>query len=329
MDFFRLADYRFAVLLNLRNPFLYYAAWLCSGALSLCLAQTDAGLKNALQLLTRAQSQASNAQRINLYEEAIEQCRLIAKTSSNYCAAQTVWAISLVDLAQIVTQSIESADYSHQAQTRLALAEQCDPQSWLVHQTWGRLLLFEAERQPSAPKTAERLLVPAQLRFEKARQAAAFKSDQADADYHASLCLIRRAEQTADRPQKLTLYAAAARLCERAAQVTGFVKAAQVQGLWGVVLLEMGKLEGDRRSIRQGVERLQFSLKTSANDLQARYNLACAYAVLEQSDLAIKELRVCVEGDPTGKYRRAAEKDQDFATLRHRDEFRELVPASN
>ncbi|MEI6084337.1 MAG: hypothetical protein WCS70_08555 [Verrucomicrobiota bacterium] len=300
------------------------AVWFGSSVLSLSLAQTETNLTNALKLLTRAQSPAGIAQRIDLYEETIGQCRLITATSSNFCAAQMVWAICLVDLAQVVTQRLDSADYAHQAQVRLATAEQCAPQSWLVQQTWGRLLLAEAERQESAPKAAGRLLEQARQHFEKARQIPAFKGDHANSDFHVSLCLIRLAQLTSNRIDKLALYREVGRRCESAAQVPGFTKQGQVHGVWGGALLEIGKLEGQRQTLRQSIEHLQTALSLTANDLKARYNLACAYALLDNTDLALKELATCLKNDPTGAYWNTAQNDGDLESIRCMDEFRDL-----
>lgn len=59
------------------------------------------------------------------------------------------------------------------------------------------------------------------------------------------------------------------------------------------------------------------------NDALAHYNLACSYALLKRSELAIKTLRRAVElGYHDFRYMR---EDRDLDTIRHDPRFRQLL----
>ena len=59
---------------------------------------------------------------------------------------------------------------------------------------------------------------------------------------------------------------------------------------------------------------------------EARYNLVCAYALLNQPDNAMRHLRICLENDPQKVYNNAAAKDPDFFNLRRTREYNDLFP---
>jgi hypothetical protein len=54
------------------------------------------------------------------------------------------------------------------------------------------------------------------------------------------------------------------------------------------------------------------------HNLEARYNLVCAYALMNEPDNAMRNLRICLENDDAGRtYYQAAARDPDLNSLHH------------
>jgi tetratricopeptide (TPR) repeat protein len=113
---------------------------------------------------------------------------------------------------------------------------------------------------------------------------------------------------------------------ESAAKIETEAKTSRVYGLWGVALLELGKADNDRMLMREAAERLQTATQIEPNNGELRYNLACAFALLDQPEDGMRHLKICLDNDPDHTYFNAASKDPDFDNLRSTAEYYRIFP---
>jgi hypothetical protein len=62
-------------------------------------------------------------------------------------------------------------------------------------------------------------------------------------------------------------------------------------------------------------------------DGETRYNLVCAYALLEQPDNALRHLRICLDNDPNRIFYNTAASDPDLWSLRRTAEYYNIFKA--
>ena len=73
---------------------------------------------------------------------------------------------------------------------------------------------------------------------------------------------------------------------------------------------------------REALERLQTALEKDVRNQTVRYNLVCAYALLGQTEPALRHLQTCPDNDDAKRtYFNAALQDPDLDSLRATPEF--------
>ena len=66
-------------------------------------------------------------------------------------------------------------------------------------------------------------------------------------------------------------------------------------------------------------------MENDPHNLEARYNLVCVYALMNEPDKAMRNLRICLENDDVGRtYYQAAARDPDLDSLRHNPAYNEI-----
>jgi tetratricopeptide (TPR) repeat protein len=170
------------------------------------------------------------------------------------------------------------------------------------------------------------LLQEARRLFEVGLNLNAFSGERGRLERDLGLCLVLTAQNVTNVLEKRSLYEEAMRRFGSAAQVDAVAPTPQLSGRWGIALVEYGKLTNDRMALRQAVERLTTALEQDSQNNEARYNLACAYALLEQPGNAMRHLRVCLENDDSKRtYYQTALQDPDLSSLRRTREYYDLV----
>jgi tetratricopeptide (TPR) repeat protein len=128
--------------------------------------------------------------------------------------------------------------------------------------------------------------------------------------------------------QKRALYEQAIGLYTTAAHVDAVANTPQLHAHWGVALVEYAKLTNDRMMLREAIGQLATALEKGAQGMDVHYNLACAYALLEEPDNAMRHLRICVDNDDARRtYYNAAVQDPDFFSLRSTRDYNEMIAA--
>jgi tetratricopeptide (TPR) repeat protein len=138
-------------------------------------------------------------------------------------------------------------------------------------------------------------------------------------------CLVLLAQSATEEAAKRGLYQEAIRQFASAGQVASVAGTPRLYTHWGVALLEYGKLTNDRQVLWQAVERLLTALEDDPHNLEARYNLVCVYALMNEPDKAMRNLRICLENDDAGRtYYQAAARDPDLNSLRRTPAYNEI-----
>jgi len=153
-----------------------------------------------------------------------------------------------------------------------------------------------------------------------------FSGERAKIERDLGAAFLLMAKSSPGSPKQHALYKQAVEKFESATKVESEAKSARIYGLWGVALLELGKADNDRMLMRQATERMQTALEMDATNVEIRYNLACAYALLNQPEAGMRHLKMCLENDPDHVYYNAAAKDPDLFNLRHMAEYNQLFP---
>jgi tetratricopeptide (TPR) repeat protein len=172
------------------------------------------------------------------------------------------------------------------------------------------------------------LLLEARQVFESGFKVTDFSGQHANVQRDLGICLTLLAEKTGDETEKRTLYDEAIRQFTAAAKVDAVAAAPQLHAHWGVAMVEYAKLINDRMMLREAIEQLGTALEKGAKGMEVHYNLACAYALLEEPDNAMRHLRICVDNDDAKRtYYNAAVQDPDFWSLRRTRDYNEMIAA--
>jgi tetratricopeptide (TPR) repeat protein len=272
-----------------------------------------------------AQEAKTPAEAVENLQKAIELYAQAVKTQPDLYRAQAMWARCLHQLAARVSDPHQRRTLAEAARSRFAQAARCPGVEWTLYHEWGKLLSYEVENLSPDPKQRHLLLAEAKQVFEKALEMTRFSGERATVERDLGMCLLLLAQDSLNPTQQRTLYEQAIAKFESATRVESQSRTPRIYGVWGVALLRLGKLNGDRMMIRQGIERLQTSLEKDPDNVEMRYNLACAYALLDQPENAMRHLRLCLDKDDDRRtYFNAASQDPDLNSLRRTTEYNEL-----
>jgi tetratricopeptide (TPR) repeat protein len=134
--------------------------------------------------------------------------------------------------------------------------------------------------------------------------------------------LVQAAHVVRDQSEKLSLLRESVDKFDRSARAVSNVAA--TYSMWGVTLLELGKVSRVRGDLREALDKLKTSLTLKSDDPSTLYNLACAHALLESPEPAVETLKKCFEYDRAQSYRKMAHEDIDLASLRGNRSFENL-----
>ena len=286
----------------------------------------DSHYRAAWELQKQAERSNSPSHEVVLnLNKTIEQCDAATKLAPDFCRAHVLAAHCLYRLAQLSTDRQEYSSHFQAARERFAIASRCPGVDAKMFREWGGMLIQEI---PAHADRTDRLALLQEARrlFEVGLNLNAFSGERGRLERDLGLCLVLTAQNVTNVLEKRSLYEEAMRRFGSAAQVDAVAPTPQLSGRWGIALVEYGKLTNDRMALRQAVERLTTALEQDSQNNEARYNLACAYALLEQPGNAMRHLRVCLENDDSKRtYYQTALQDPDLSSLRRTREYYDLV----
>jgi tetratricopeptide (TPR) repeat protein len=297
------------------------------GQLSNSDGDVDSCCQHAWKLQQLAEGAASREEARTNFHQAIAQCDAAAKMKQNFFGAHALAAHCYYRLAQLETAPQPHHDLVEIAGARFALAAHCPGATAALYDEWGNMLMQEAT---ACENIVERrgLLLQAKQAFESGFKLTDFSGQHAKVQRDLGMCLTLLAESTGDEAEKRTLYDEAIGQFTAAAKVDAVAATPQLHAHWGVALVEYAKLMNDPMMLREAIEQLGTALEKGAQGMEVHYNLACAYALLDQPDNAMRHLRICVDNDDAKHtYYNAAVQDPDFWSLRSTRDFNEMTSA--
>ena len=285
----------------------------------------DSCYRSAWKLQQLAEGAASTNEARTGLHGAIMQCDAAVEMKQSFFGAHALAAHCYYRLAQLEPAPQPHHDLVEIARARFALAARCPGATAALFDEWGNMLMQEAT---ACGTIADRrgLLLQAKQVFEAGFKLTDFSGQHAKVQRDLGICLTLLAENTGDETGKRALYEEAIRQFTTAAKVDAVCNTPQLHAHWGVALVEYAKLMNDRMMLREAIEQLGTALEKGAQGMEVHYNLACAYALLEQADNAMRHLRICVDNDDAKHtYYNAAVQDPDFWSLRRTRDYNELI----
>lgn len=258
------------------------------------------------------------------YQKAIEQFSRAATVAPDSYRAHFLWGHSLY------TTALHTADRGQRRALILAAREQyltaarCAGVDWLLYREWGAMLTNEIDLLAGSGAERRAILQEAINSLNAGLNLTRFSGERATIERELGAALLLLAKSSPNSPGQRALYKQAVEKFDSATKASAEARTAKVFGLWGVALLEIGKGDNDRMVMRQAVERLQTALDRDAANMEFQYNLACAYALLDEPEAGMRHLKICLDKDPDHMYYRAAAKDPDLANLRSTPEYNEI-----
>lgn len=196
------------------------------------------------------------------------------------------------------------------------------PTEWEAYNKWAALLSTKLSEFATDDPTRVSLYKESAGLFAKAAEYARFSGELGPVYANWGSALMRAARITTDLAEKKNLLADAAEKFERSARA--IPSAATTYSMWGSALVERGKYTRLRGDLREGIDRLNTSVSLNSKDAATLYNLACAYALMDNHVLAVQTLKKCFEYDTDRRFFINAPQDPDLASLRTEVIFQEL-----
>ena len=196
------------------------------------------------------------------------------------------------------------------------------PTEWEAYNKWAAILSTKLSDFASDDPTRVNLYREAASLFAKAAEFARFSGELGPVYANWGSAIVRAARITPDLAEKKALLTEATEKFERSARAVP--NAATTYSMWGSALVERGKYTRVRSDFREGIDRLNTSIALNPKDPATLYNLACAYALMDNNVMAVQTLKKCFEQDSTKGFYGSAPQDPDLLGLRGDLTFQEL-----
>jgi len=256
--------------------------------------------------------------------KAIEDCDAALKIRPDFFRAAAMAAHCSYRLAQLESDPHPHDDDVRTARARFEVAAHCTSADASLFREWGGMLTFESGLQKDA-RGRLALLREARQVYESGIHAANYSGERAKLERDLGTCLVLLAPYAGGTADKLTLYDESIRHFQATTNVDTVGNSPQVCAHWGIALVESAKLTHNYQELREAIERLGTALEGDPKNLEARYNLVCAYALLDEPGKAMRHLQICLENDdPKRTYYNTAAHDPDLASLHSTPEYNEI-----
>ena len=285
-------------------------------------ADAEAHCRSAWGLLQLAEVSNSPPQdsKSNL-NKAMEDCDTALKIRPDFFRAAAMAAHCSYRLVQLESDPHQHEDDIRTARTRFEVAARCTGADASLFREWGGMLTFESGLQKDA-RGRLALLRAARQVYESGIRAANYSGERAKLERDLGSCLVLLAPYAGASADKLALYDESIRHFWATTNVDAVGNSPQVCAHWGIALVESGKLTHDYQKLREAIERLGTALEGDPKNLEARYNLVCAYALLDEPGKAMHHLQICLENDDAKHtYYNIAAHDPDLTSLRSTAEY--------
>jgi tetratricopeptide (TPR) repeat protein len=311
---------------------IWFGGWLAGTCLMIAitaqgqsvstLGDGDIHWRSAWGLLQLAEMSNSAPQdsKSNL-NKAMAECDAALKIQPDFFRTAALAAHCAYRLAQLENDSHLRDDDLRAARARFEVAAHCTGAEASLFREWGGMLIFESGLRKDA---RDRLVVLQEARqvYESGIHAANYSGERAKLERDLGTCLVLLAPYASGGAERLTLYDESIRHFQATTNVDTVGNSPQVCAHWGIALVESGKLTHNYQKLREAIERLGTALEGDPKNLEARYSLVCAYALLDEPGKAMRHLQICLENDNSKQtYYNLAAHDPDLDSLRSTAEY--------
>jgi len=259
------------------------------------------------------------------FQSAVEKFAEAAKLKPDEKITQMLWSETLLLLGDLPLESRLRLACYQGAIERARRAVALGPDDWEAYNKWAVVLSTKLAPYAVSDQARVQLFLEASDLFGKAAERTRFSGELGPVFANWGSALTRAARLSTDPVQKQSLLRTAQERFERSARAVP--NASATYAMWGSALIELGKVSRMRSDLRTAIDKLNTAASLNPKDAGALYNLACAYALMDNTVLAVQNLKQCFELDPTRTYINAAPTDADLATLRGQTSFDELFGA--
>jgi tetratricopeptide (TPR) repeat protein len=273
-----------------------------------------------------AEESKTPAETADNYQKAIEQFRQAAALAPKSYPAHVLYGQALYGQALHTPGQVARRQLVSQAREQYQAAAGCQGAEWALYQEWGTMLTNEIDLLGGGTAERRAILQEAINALDTGLKLATFSGERAKTCSAQGAAFLLLAKSNPGSVNQRALYQQSVEKFESASKIESEAKMPRVYGLWGVALLELGKIDNDRMLMREAAERLQTATQIDPTNEEIRYNLACAFALLDQPEDGMRHLKICLENDPDRTYFTAASKDPDFDNLRRTAEYHQIFP---
>jgi tetratricopeptide (TPR) repeat protein len=279
-----------------------------------------------IALVQLGKRSSSPEQQAQFYQTATEKFGKAAALKPNVALTYVLWSETLVLLGDLPLEGRLRLACYQGAVEKCRKAVALSPDQWESYNKWAVILSSKLPEFSVDDKARFQLLTEAAGLFQKAAERARFSGEIGPVYANWASALVQAARITSDQQKKQTLFREALEKFDRSARA--IPNSAGTYAMWGSALVEVAKLSRARNDFRDGIDKLNISLGLNPTDAAALYNLACAYALMDNQMMAVQNLKKCFELDKASTYRNGAPRDPDLASLRGYPEFDELYAPS-
>ena len=312
------------MLVRVTLAFIWAVALTVHAQQPLAPSELDKSYQFAWNYLKLADATKSPDESASNLLRAIAQCDDIAKIDSGSFRPQGLAAHCYYRLAQLEHAPARRRDLVQVARERFDRAAHCPDVEPACLREWAEMLMAECD-EPENAAQRQQLLGETRKVCELGLKLPGFTGERARLRRGLGTSLVLLAQSANEEAAKRGLYQEAICQFASAGEVESMANTPRLYTHWGVALLEYGKLTNDRQVLWQSVERLLTALENDPHNLEARYNLVCVYALMNEPDKAMRNLHICLESDDAGRtYYQAAARDPDLDSLRHTAAYNEI-----
>jgi len=284
--------------------------------------------KAGLAVLKEANDIKSADERIARYRDALAQFDAAVAERKDFYFAHASAAHCLMQITALTTNAPAHQELFAQAIRRCETASQCPGVETRLFGSWASFLITESGRLPDAAK--RRAMIEQAVKIlENGQRLADTRVERLRLEYQFGRAKFFLAQVSDNRPERRALYESARDHFQAASEIDSIAKLPALYSAWGLDLLELSRLCNDPMLLRQAIERLQTSLEKDPSNVTVRYNIVCAYALMGQTENAMRHLQFCLDHDDAKRtYFNAAQQDPDLDSLRATPEYNKIFDAA-
>lgn len=282
-------------------------------------------IQEATALLIRARDASEFTLSMDIFQRAIVKCQEALQLHPDSFEAHSLIGTCLMEIVKRSPPGERRRTMALATRERFQLAMHCPGADWRPYWLGSQFVLREINNLANTPSERLPLLRESRQSLETGMGMVTNALLRSRFESELAACLLMESDITLNPVQQRAMNERAVQLLDSSVAVPAVEISAMLYELWGIALIQLHKLDNNPSRLQQAIERLHICLAKEPNRCSARYNLACVYALMGRTDLALSHLTVCIDSDPSSKFQQAANKDTDFSSLHGLPEFNALI----